>query len=238
MLSKIKINELIKNTEHFYNIHAEEFSKSRQNPWQGWERCLLLIEKNLKQDDISILDIACGNGRFYKYLLDNSNYELDYLGLDNNDYMLVEAVLKYQLANFSSFDVFFDLKNLNDNYNVVSVFGFTHHIPDHNFRRQWFKQLSSLVKPHGLLLLTFWNLPSDERFKKAVKAEDLEENDYYYGWGDSEDKRYVHLYSDDELNDIINTLEQRSFKVIDEFYADGKNNNMNRYIIFELLSDP
>lgn len=233
MLDENKINDITKNVEEFYNKQAEEFSKTRHTPWPGWNTCLYHIKQKFPQDKLSVLDIACGNGRFYEFLIENSDYEFDYLGLDNNDYMMIEALLKYQYASFSNFDVFHNLGDIETKYDVVAVFGFTHHIPSQEFRRRWFSSLINLLNPYGMLLMTFWDLNKDERFSKAEKAQDLEENDYYYGWGDSDDKRYVHIYTDEELQSIIDIFEQHDTKLIDTFSSDGKNNNLNRYLIFQ-----
>ncbi len=123
-----KIKRVTEDVANFYNNHAEEFSKTRQNPWPGWDKCLEYIKNSFSQDVVSVLDIGCGNGRFYKYLTDFSDFLVYYLGLDNNDYMVLEAVLKYQLAEFKNLNVFLDLDKVEKQYDVVSVFGLTHHL--------------------------------------------------------------------------------------------------------------
>jgi tRNA (uracil-5-)-methyltransferase TRM9 len=235
MIDQATIKKVINQTDEFYKKHAEEFSKTRQDPWSGWEKCLGYIRKNISKDKVSVLDVACGNGRFYKYLTRTPSPQFDYLGLDNNDYLLVEAVLKYQLAEFKNVDVFFGLGVLDKSFDVVSVFGLTHHIPGNQFRVTWLKSLIGLINPGGLLMISFWNLAEDDRFAKAELAEDLEENDYYYGWGDSEDKRYVHIYPEEELNIIELMFEQNNLKLVDSFYSDGKNKKLNKYLIFKRL---
>jgi len=233
-MEDIDINKNVKQTKKFYEKHAEEFSKTRQNPWPGWDRCLGLIRNNISKEKVSVLDIACGNGRFYKLLTDAPSPKIEYLGLDNNDFFLVEAVLKYQLAKFENFDVFFDLDKLKKSADVVAVFGLTHHIPGKEFRLKWFSSLARHVNSEGLLLLSFWNLSHDDRFSKAEPAKDLEDNDYYYGWADSKDKRYVHIYTEEELKKIKSMFEQHNFKLIDSFYSDGKSDKLNKYLIFQL----
>jgi len=234
-MEKTLIRKVINKTNKFYTKHAEEFSKTRQNPWPGWERCVGLIRKNITKEKVSVLDIASGNGRFYQFLTRTPTPQIEYLGLDNNDYLLVEAVLKYQLAEFKNFDVFFGLKALGKTFDVVSIFGLTHHIPGNEFRITWFKSLSNLLNTDGLLMISFWNLSEDERFSKAEPAKELEDNDYYYGWGNSEDKRYVHIYSEKELKKTQLMLEQKNLKLIDSYYSDGKSGKLNKYLIFKRL---
>jgi len=229
-----KIRDINKLNFEFYKNHAEEFSKTRQNPWDGWENCLQTISDDTNKTHLNVLDIGCGNGRFYKFLVDNLKRSVSYVGLDNNDYLMVEALLKYKLADFKNFDVLKDLDKLETKYDLVTVFGLTHHIPGNEYRFAWFKKLPVLLNVEGLLIMTFWNLSEDDRFKKAEKATDLEDNDYYYGWGDSEDKRYVHIYSDEEIDNIKNLFSEKNLKLINEFYADGKTGNLNRYLMFKL----
>jgi len=80
------IKRVIKQTNKFYKNHSEEFSKTRQNPWPGWERCFVQIRKNITKEKVSVLDIASGNGRFYQFLTRTPSPQIEYLGLDNNDY--------------------------------------------------------------------------------------------------------------------------------------------------------
>lgn len=228
-----KISDINKLNFEFYKKHAEEFSKTRQNPWQGWDKCLQILVKNNKKTHLNVLDIACGNGRFYQYLTENLDRSIGYLGVDNNDYMLVEALLKYKLPEFRSLDALNNLNEVENQYDLITVFGLTHHIPGKEFRMSWFKQLPNLLNNNGILIVTFWNLSEDDRFKKAQKSEDLEEDDYFYGWGDSKDKRYVHIYSEDEINHIKEMFAQQNLKLVDEFYSDGKTENLNRYLIFQ-----
>jgi len=231
-----KINEIICSLGDFYKNHAEEFSKTRQNPWPGWEKCLDKVKDNFNQKDLSVLDIGCGNGRFFKFLADFSPYELNYLGLDNSDYLLVEAVLKYPMAKFTYLNVFSNLGEIKSKHDAVCVFGLTHHLPDNDFRLAWLKSLVPFINNDGLLLLTFWDLSSDRRSIKLERAKDLDDNDFYYTWKDTSDKRYVHLFDDNELSKIKSCLTQGGLALVDEFYSDGKSGKLNKYLIFKRLS--
>lgn len=233
-MDKNKIDEIIKQNFEFYKNHAEEFSKTRQNPWDGWQKCLQILTENTDKDHINVLDIACGNGRFYKFLEDNLHKSVSYLGVDNNDFMMLEGILKYGLAEFKNLDVLQERDKIEGTYDLITVFGLTHHIPGQEFRLDWFNKLPRILNTRGILILTFWNLSEDNRFKKAQKAENLEENDFYYGWGESEDKRYVHIYTDEEINTIKQDYEKQNLKLIEKFYADGKTGKLNRYLIFKL----
>ncbi|OGC45578.1 hypothetical protein A2V49_03710 [candidate division WWE3 bacterium RBG_19FT_COMBO_34_6] len=229
-----KILSLINLNNSFYTKHQEEFSKSRRNPWSGWNKFVDLINKRYEnQNTIKVLDIGCGNGRFYNFLAKSCNISTDYLGLDNNDYFLIEAVLKYKKANFKKIDVFYDIDKISEKYDILAVFGVTHHIPGNSFRKEWFKKIIKLVNKNGIICLSFWNLLSDLRSVKLIKADGLENNDYYYGWSDSNDQRYVHLFNQKELMDIKEIFEANNFFLKSDFLGDGKNEKMNIYQVFE-----
>lgn len=57
-------------TGEFYRANAESFSQTRQSPWQGWVRLLEVVEAASGQEPLRVLDLACGNLRFERYLAD------------------------------------------------------------------------------------------------------------------------------------------------------------------------
>jgi SAM-dependent methyltransferase len=235
-MEKKKIENILKNTNEFYKNHAEEFSKTRENPWPGWLKLLNVLKGKFTGDkNISVLDLGCGNARFYRYIKENLGQELEYLGIDNNDYMMIEAIMRYPKAKFISSDVLKDPEKIEGKYDLVVAFGLTHHIPGSNYRLKWFAQILSKVKTKGLVVFTFWNLHTDKRFEKAIEAKDLEENDFYYGWGDSDDRRYVHIYDEEEIRTISQLFKDKGFKLIKTYDSDGKNNRMNTYIILQAI---
>jgi SAM-dependent methyltransferase len=226
--------KIIAEIAEFYKNHAEEFSKTRRNPWQGWQTVLTTIkEQFVEKDELSILDLGCGNGRFYAYLKENLGKDLQYTGIDNNDFMMIEAIMKYPQARFISLDVLQEIEKVEGRYDLVAAFGLTHHLPGQEFRLNWFKNVLDKVAPDGLVVFTFWNLQTDKRFEKAEKADGLEENDYYYGWGDSEDKRYVHIYDESEIKRLAGIFTDKGFKLLKTYDADGKNGKMNTYLILQ-----
>ena len=232
-MNKKTILETIKLNKNFYIKHQEDFSKTRQNPWPGWEKALDLASTNLVPFEIDVLDIGCGNARFYEYLKAFSHKKVSYLGIDNNDYFLVEALLKHKEAEFKNLDVLLELDQIEQTYDLVVAFGITHHIPGNDFRLKWFEEVASKVKTGGMLVHTFWQLDQDDRFHKAEKANNLEANDYYYGWDKSDDKRYVHIYDDTEQQNILNLHKKLGLYLISEFENDGKTGKLNKYWVFK-----
>lgn len=194
-----------------------------------------LIKNRFKnKKEISVLDVGCGNGRLFAILGKNIGSKIKYLGVDNNDYFLTEGMLKYDYAEFKKLDIFTELTQLGRTYDVVTCFGITHHIPTKRFRLDWFKKLAALVNPGGILAFSFWNLQADARMQKATKSTGLEENDYYYGWGNTNAKRYFHAYSEAELQELVELFGDLGLELVSTYDADGKTTNLNKYLIFAL----
>lgn len=215
-----EINQL--NTE-FYEKHAESFDKSRKNNfWQGFLNTLKYIESDSK-----ILDIGCGNGRYYEFLHQNG-INIDYLGVDNIEKFIKIAQENYPKAKFEQKDIFQELEKIEDRYDLVSIFGVTHHIPNKEFRHNWILTTAQLVAPKGSLVVSFWNFnitKADQDFK--TKNYIPESGDYFLGWkNDFSSHRFCHYFSDNEISEIIKLL--TDFKIVEDYLEDD-----NRYLIFK-----
>ena len=74
-------------TSEFYKKQAESFSATRTSPWDGWFRFAEYIKRyrNAHQKEtLLIRDIACGNLRFEKFLLEEfPETPLDFYTIDN-----------------------------------------------------------------------------------------------------------------------------------------------------------
>jgi len=219
-MNKEPIREILNLNKQYYQLVHEEFSKSRQKPWKGWDRAVNTVKTALEvktgaKKALKTLDLGCGNGRFYEFI----NLKLQktsYLGFDINNDFLTEARKKYPNARFVKKDIFEGLGEINKKFDLVVAFGITHHIPDENFRMKWFLKLPKLLSAQGVLILTFWN------FEKKP-------GDYLLGWNNlPEAARYCHQYSKKELAEMITAYKKLGLKLIDRFTAD----NSNLYLIF------
>ena len=256
-MNKETFEKILKLTNNFYENNAKDFSASRKYSWRGWKSLNHVIKNNFrKSDQISILDLGCGNGRFYKYSLENlKGIEFTYLGLDSIDNMIIEAKENVSLQNYTvepnfsykKWDVIKDIDRINEAFDIVVAFGLTHHIPSREFRKNWFNQIPNLVSDGGLFIFTIWKFNQDQKLKNKVTKEiklpnltiekkDLENGDYFLGWNDKKDSyRYSHTYSQKELEEVNLILEKKNMKLIGKYKADGKNNELNEYFIYNKL---
>ena len=220
----MNIKQIIKLNEKFYQLVSKDFSKTRQRPWKGWDRVGEMITEVFDDEiksgkDLSVLDLGCGNGRFYDFIKKQIP-KIKYAGVDTNNDLLNEAQKNYSLGNnsvvFNNLDIFNNVKEIKEKYNVVVAFGITHHVPVSIFRNDWFKSLLELMNDKSILILTFWDFEE-------------ESGDYLLGWSDNVNAaRFCHKYSHKELDDIIKEYESVSVKLIEIFNSDKE----NHYLIF------
>jgi tRNA (uracil-5-)-methyltransferase TRM9 len=241
--------------QDFYNKVTADFDDSRQYFWAGWHMLLPYL-KNFST--LKLLDVGCGNGRFLKFTQEFlPKIDLDYLGIDNSEELLFLAQKNNpeHSVNFVKIDLVNELlKSNNDikeksiltpkNFNLIVAFGFFHHIPSYKLRLKTLKYLLSKLDHEGLLVISLWQFMELERFaKKRIDPSKifpdltLEENDFILNWNRGEKwtdnnkaLRYCHYTSKNEQEQLINDSNAR---LVDSFRADGKEGNVNQYLIFK-----
>lgn len=244
----VRLQEL---TRNFYDTVAGQFSDTRQTAWPGWERTLVHLNKFEANKQLSVLDVACGNGRFLNFLMQNFNRVVQYEGIDNNKKLLQEtkALLheKEVRGNVYQIDLIDRLletnqryfPELNRCYDLIVCFGIFHHIPSMKLRKTCIQQLAQLLDSSGILIISLWQFADLERFQKKllspqsfeIDPTDLEENDYLLGWDTQTNiARYCHSFSQENIEELVTAS---SLKLLDQFKADGKNNNMNTYLVLQ-----
>lgn len=243
-------------TSEFYAQQAQSFSATRQAPWQGWQKCLEAMPQLLAGEKPSVLDIGCGNLRFARFLCDKAGIvPAKYFAVDNCRPLVESGDVDEQVSElaFIELDV---IKSLLDNTlslqltvpacDLVVAFGFLHHVPGAKNRLRLLRTLLEKAKPGGFVCISFWQFMNNQKLADkahettaqglqalGIDASELEKNDYLIGWQDKADIwRYCHHFSQEELDKLLVSLGS-DVQVCEQFSADGKENNLNRYVILQ-----
>ncbi len=229
------------NTE-FYRLQAASFSQTRHAAWTGWGRLAdgLSLDSHAK-----VLDLACGNLRFERFLQERfplTRFEFD--AVDNcpalsvgakdipvRDLDLARALLDGRRLELSAHDL------------AVS-FGFMHHLPTFEMRSGLLELLARATTPGGVFSVSFWQFMDDEGL--AAKAEQtttrgiselgitgLGARDYLIGWQAKPGVyRYCHHFDDTEVDALAAHIADRA-RLVDSYRADGRTGRLNRYLVFK-----
>ncbi len=157
----------------FYRQISVDFSQSRNFSWQGWSKFLQFLPK---KQNLQILDIACGNGRFVDFLQQNFNLNFSYLGLDSSGELLEIARKKYPKVKFELVDLVEKLlKNekqiidIQKKFDLIVVFGLTHHLASTKLKELLFKNLKMSLSDGGLIIVSNWQFAREkDRFAKNI----------------------------------------------------------------------
>lgn len=240
-MDKQSQKKCIELTSSFYSETASSFSETRDHPWCGWQRVLSSIQLPVHT---RVLDVACGNMRFEKFLHNEGISVEEILCLDNcSDLKPFDLPNKTRFLNIDlSCDEAFDSLSKKF-FDLVVSFGFFHHIPAHPQRKDFLSKLIDATKPGGYIAVSFWQFMKDPRI--ANKAQtitplvaqmhsiSLDHDDYFLSWKNRDEVfRYCHNFSDEEIQSFS---EQFSDKVtlVSDFSEDGKYHNLNRYLTFQ-----
>lgn len=247
-------------TGEFYRANAESFSQTRQSPWQGWVRLLEVMDARAAERELlRVLDVACGNLRFERYLADAlPGRVLSGYAVDNCD-PLVEAGERNESDALSrmSFQNLDAIERLSAgclrealeapdaSCDLAASFGFMHHVPLERWRAELLRTLIAKVRPGGFVAVSFWRfLNSDKLAGKAqettirARAElgipELPPNDYLLGWQDTQGLyRYCRHFDEPEIERLLAAVAD-SAELVSRFEADGKTGNLNEYVVLRV----
>jgi len=195
-----------------------------------------------------LLDIACGNMRFEKYLLEAMPFvDFQATCVDSCDSLAVSV----DGCVFRHGDIIEDLLELESpsrrwgrDFDAVVSFGFFHHVPSHEFRSHLLDSLVDTVVPGGVVAVSLWRFASDDKMRKKAELTtheassalplppDLEKGDYLLGWNDVAGAyRYCHSFDGPEIEMLVESVASRAV-LLDRFRADGRTGEMNEYLVF------
>ena len=275
-LSSETIHKLNAINVDFYNKSALFFDNSRSYNWEGWDIMLdklnldyeteeaqawsrwtkwlkekLAPKKELPAKQAQILDLGCGNGRFYAYLNRRFNKPFLYTGLDSNEYLIQKAAERYPYANAK-----FILENMGNadhlfqhKFDLVVVFGVMHHVPGLETRIKLLQKWRHLLAKNGYVVFTTWQFLNIPRVASSVVKEntsqgrqvyadlglnpqELATNDYILDWQRGITAyRYCHYYT---LEEAAKLIQAAGLKLIDSYEADGLEGELNKYYICQV----
>ena len=231
----------------FYSARAEEFLATRAAPWPGWKRLLPHLNSvSASAARLRILDVGCGNGRLGAWLDDHLGRAHRYVGLDRSLSLLARpagpasrilADLVASRGRIPGRDAAFD---------VVLALALFHHLPSLDLRRSLLDDLVRLLRPQGLLVLSFWQFAIEQRFERRmvpveaynraasspIDPAQLEPGDFLLRWGDQENAkaaiRYCHFTSAEEAGALIEGFPRRSSR---RFAPTVAKADLNSYLV-------
>jgi len=183
-----------------YNSIADKYSRVREKDWREFD---FLFDKYLSFND-KVLDLGCGNGRFY-----NSFKNVDYLGIDVSTKLIeiakrLHPEAKFEVSSIESMpDKFFD--------KIYSI-AVLHHIPSHELRLNFLKEIKRALKDDGKLILTVWNLKEKMKKRGLFDWLRLDRGDVFIPWYGSPNT-YFHCFN---LEELIQLTSEAGFEIIDK----------------------
>jgi len=214
-----KAKSIIENLKKTYDDIAGDFSNTRSKDTD------LHIFSDLIKPKATILDIGCGNGRLLlmlnKLAEHWTNPKFHYLGIDISKSLLNHARKKFPTENFiegTQTEIPFDESKADILFNIRAF----HHIPSKKMRLIALEEMKRVLKPHGTIVITVWDLWQRKYIVQILKAVlrsiitlgAYEYNDTFIPWGKN-NKRYYHAFRPKELYDILKQAGFTQVKIMD-----------------------
>ncbi len=204
--------DIINKVKKDYNTISKHFSETRTKPWPEMKTFLGFLKPCNK-----ILDIGCGNGRFFKYIKDE-NY--NYTGIDISDELIKIAKEKHPDGKFEAKNIL-DIKYENS-FDAVCLFAMFHHLDTVENRKHAIKILHKSLKKDGILFITTWNIYNKRRIKFFFKSclsfllgRNNSIKDSLIPWknqkGEVVNHRYYYAFT---LNELKHLFKENSFEII------------------------
>jgi len=210
-----KIMELNK---RFYDLMAEEFSRTRANVWEEFRSLSEYFQTGDK-----VLDLGCGNGRFFNLAV-QPDRQVQYWGVDNSEKLIQLARQNYPAGQFVVGDGL-ELPFAEDFFDKVLCVAVLHHLPGYEMRREFLRQAHRTLKKGGLLVLAVWvawprrrylGLAAKYFWLKLAGRSKLDWGDFYEPWDNKARSpslsqqavsgrgvRYFHNFSVSELRSLL-----------------------------------
>ena len=233
-------------TSMFYQQTSRSFDATRQAGWPGWQRVMEAADLP-RATQVSVVDLACGNLRFERYLLD-AGVHVHAWALDSCDELAEMGRKAFEAGggacelSYQHLDVLATLLAGEDLASAIEAptcdlcvaFGFMHHVPTHALRAQVLQALVAHARVGGLVAVSFWQFAKNARLmSKAEPVANGDTGDYLLGWQDREDvHRYCHSFTEKEIDELALGCAPQA-RELQRFSTDGRTGDLNRYLILQ-----
>lgn len=199
--------------------------------------------------DAHVLDLACGNLRFERFMVSEfPGWTPRFTAVDLGGCQT--HATEPDVVEYHEVDL---VKGLIEGGDVLGFvedgtadlavsFGFLHHVPTQPLRTRLMEMMLDKTMPGGYAAVTFWRFGDNgelaaraaESTLRAVEELgicDLDPGDSMLGWrGMPGVWRYCHRFTDAEIGDMIAPLRHRA-EVVARFRSDGRDSQMNEYLV-------
>jgi ubiquinone/menaquinone biosynthesis C-methylase UbiE len=219
--------KILSENRESYNQMAQEFSASRAKFWEELE---FLAEHAVP--GMNVLDIGCGNGRFYPLMKER---DVLYTGVDNSSELLKEARRAFPNTAFVEADAT-SLPFPDRFFDVAFSFATLHHVPSRALREKFIQEAARVLKPGSTFVLSVWELWTPKYFGKLLRDAlkgllgftSLDIGDVMLTFGKAKHKRYLHAFTARELETL---LEKNGFAIIGTDLAKRKSGEKNIVVV-------
>lgn len=199
-----------------YNKFAQTFSKSRKNmKWLEIDYFIDYISANFPQQ-ISMLDVGCGNWRLLKTLL-NSGLNFKYLWIDSSSWMIDEAKTEFPKNNFQIIDML-NIDKVWQKFDIIFFIASFHHLENIEDRLNVLNKAKNLLNIGWVIMITNRNLLWENNYKKYEKS-CLWNSDFDIKIG--KHKRFYHWFQVEELERLFNSCELTI--IVNDIFEEGNN---------------
>ncbi len=243
------IQYLLDINRQFYQKFGDAFAATRRRIQPGIYDLLENLPKHGHW-----LDLGCGSGALSQVWI-QKGHTGSYTGLDFSEPLLTEArrSLAEQDLPENLTIAFYEADLLDEDwvkaatreeYDGIFCFAAMHHLPGHQNHLKLVRAVRSLLAKGGTFIHSNWQFQNSPKLMARVqpwpvvglKDEDVETGDTLLDWrfalpGQEEEigYRYVHLFSEDELNELA---AESDFEVVETFYSDGTGGRLGLYQIW------
>lgn len=233
----------------FYEENAASFSRTRDAPWEGWQRLVRMLPAD-GGAALSVADVACGNRRLERFLREAlPDREIRYLGIDGCAALAAmgpdSRVARVDLVRGLLDGTLPPLAGLAPSCGLVACFGFLHHVPGQENRVRFLRWLVDGTGAGGLVAVSLWRFLDDGRLSRradettarargeleGLDFSQLEKGDRFLGWqGRAGALRYCHGFDDAEADALVSGVAGLASPVA-RYRADGASGRLNEYLV-------